>query len=151
MSLVPPGKDATLASTNLQISGEGLQIGAQKFNATLTGSGPLHALQLTLAAQAPVLGKPASLKAQGQLQASQKRLNVTMANATVHAVDLKLEQPALVDFAQGLAVSGLRISAADAHLQVAIAAADLASAQTITLASQNPGSGNSNNLTLTIQ
>ena len=37
------------------------------------------------------------------------------------------------------------------HLQVAIAAADLASAQTITLASQNPGSGNSNNLTVTIQ
>jgi hypothetical protein len=39
----------------------------------------------------------------------------------------------------------------NAHLQVAIAAADLASAQTITLASQNPGSGNSNNLTVTIQ
>jgi hypothetical protein len=39
----------------------------------------------------------------------------------------------------------------NAHLQVAIAAADLASAQTITLTSQNPGSGNSNNLTVTIQ
>jgi uncharacterized repeat protein (TIGR01451 family) len=39
----------------------------------------------------------------------------------------------------------------NAHLQVAIAAADLASAQTITLAGQNPGSGNSNNLTVTIQ
>jgi hypothetical protein len=39
----------------------------------------------------------------------------------------------------------------NAHLQVAIAAADLASAQTINLASQNPGPGNSNNLTVTIQ
>jgi hypothetical protein len=39
----------------------------------------------------------------------------------------------------------------NAHLQVAIAAADLAGAQTITLASQNPGSGNSNNLTVTVQ
>jgi hypothetical protein len=39
----------------------------------------------------------------------------------------------------------------NAHLQVAIAAADLASAQTITLASQNPGSGNSNSLTVNIQ
>lgn len=39
----------------------------------------------------------------------------------------------------------------NARLQVAIAAADLISAQTITLASQNPGSGNSNNLTVTIQ
>ena len=38
-----------------------------------------------------------------------------------------------------------------AHLQVAIAAADLASAQTITLTGQNPGSGSSNNLTVTIQ
>ena len=64
LSLVP-GKGAA-AGTNLQV---GLQIGAQKFSATLTGSGSLHALQLTLAAQAPILGKPASLKAQGQLQA----------------------------------------------------------------------------------
>src|SRR6185437_2283557 len=35
------------------------------------------------------------------------------------------------------------------HLQVAIPAADLASAQTVTLKSQNPGSGNSNGLTIT--
>jgi hypothetical protein len=39
----------------------------------------------------------------------------------------------------------------NAHLQVAIAGADLASAQTIPLASQNPGSGNSNSLTVTVQ
>lgn len=37
------------------------------------------------------------------------------------------------------------------HLQVAIAAADLASAQTVPLATQNPGSGNSNSLMITIQ
>ncbi|HTB66693.1 MAG TPA: translocation/assembly module TamB domain-containing protein [Steroidobacteraceae bacterium] len=119
LSLVPAGKGAAVANTNLQVSGEGLQIGAQKFSATLTGSGPLHALQLTLVAQAPILGKPASLKAQGQLQASQHSLTVSTANATVHAVDLKLEQPALVDFTQGLAVTGLHIMAADAHLQAA--------------------------------
>jgi translocation and assembly module TamB len=114
-----PGKDGAVASTSLQINGEALQIGSQKFSATLTGSGPLHALQLALNAQATILGKPASLKAQGQLQAKQRSLTVTMANATVHAVDMRLEQPALVDFAQGLAVSGLRISAADAHLLAA--------------------------------
>jgi hypothetical protein len=39
----------------------------------------------------------------------------------------------------------------NAHLQVAIPASDLASAQTITLNSQNPGSGSSNNLSITIQ
>jgi uncharacterized repeat protein (TIGR01451 family) len=39
----------------------------------------------------------------------------------------------------------------NAHLQVAVAAADLTSSQTITLVSQNPGSGNSNSLTVTIQ
>ena len=39
----------------------------------------------------------------------------------------------------------------NAHLQVAIAAADLATAQSITLTSQNPGSGASNSITLTIQ
>jgi hypothetical protein len=37
------------------------------------------------------------------------------------------------------------------HLQVAIAAADLANSQTITLAGQNPGSGNSNSLTVNVQ
>jgi hypothetical protein len=37
------------------------------------------------------------------------------------------------------------------HLSVAIPAADLASAKTITLTSQNPGSGASNSLTITIQ
>jgi len=38
-----------------------------------------------------------------------------------------------------------------AHLQVAIAAADLVTAQTVTVMSQNPGSGNSNSLTVTLQ
>jgi hypothetical protein len=38
-----------------------------------------------------------------------------------------------------------------AHLQAAIAAADLVSAQAVTLSSQNPGSGNSNSVTVTIQ
>ncbi len=117
LNLVPAGTGAAVASTNLQISGEGLQIGSQKFSATLAGSGPLHALQLTLAAQAPILGKPASLKAQGEFQAKEHRLSVTAATANVYAVDLKLEQPALLDFTQGLAVSGLRVGAADAHLQ----------------------------------
>jgi translocation and assembly module TamB len=116
LNLVPAGKDAPVASTNLQVTGTGLQIGAQKFDATLTGSGPLHALQLNLGAQATILAKPASLKAQGQLQGRQRNLSVTAASASVYGVDLKLEQPALLDFAQGLTVSGLRISAADAHL-----------------------------------
>lgn len=117
LNLVPAGKGATVASTNLQVSGEGLQIGSQKFSATLAGSGPLHALQLTLAAQAPILGKPATLKAQGEFQAKQHTLSVTAATANVYAVDLKLEQPALLDFTQGLVVSGLHVGAADAHLQ----------------------------------
>jgi hypothetical protein len=38
-----------------------------------------------------------------------------------------------------------------AHLQVAIPASDLTNAQTITLDSQNPGSGSSNSLSITIQ
>lgn len=37
------------------------------------------------------------------------------------------------------------------HLQAAIPASDLANAQTVTLAIQNPGSGNSNSLSITVQ
>ncbi len=117
LNLVPAATGSADASTDLQVTGEGLEIGTQKLNATLTGTGPLHALQLTLAVQAPVLGKPAVLAAQGHLDAQQRRLTIATATATVHAVDLKLEQPAVVDFAHGLTIAALHMSAADAQLQ----------------------------------
>ena len=118
LNIMPAGREGAQARTELQVSGEGLQIGAQKFSATLEGSGPLHALQLTLAAQAAVLGRPATLRAQGELAANEHALHVAAATATVYGVDVKLEQPALVDFTRGLALSGVRVAAADAHLQV---------------------------------
>jgi translocation and assembly module TamB len=107
------------AQTSLKVSTEGLSIGTLKVSGTLTGSGPPHALQLSLAAQSPLLGAPAHLAAQGLLDAGNRNLQLTDLTGVVHGVDVKLLQPTQVDFAHGLAVTGLRASLADATLTAA--------------------------------
>lgn len=102
--------------TTVQVNTEDLAIGALRLSANLKGAGPLHALQLSLAAQSPVLGAPAHLAAQGVLDAERSALQLTALTGLIHGVDLKLQQPAQVDFAHGLTVSGLRASLADATL-----------------------------------
>jgi translocation and assembly module TamB len=114
MKLVPGAQ-----GTNLQVTTDGLEIAGMKVNGTLTGNGPLHALQLSLAAQSPLLGKPAQLAAQGLLNAEKSTLQLTAVTALVHGVDVKLLQPAMLDYAHGLAISGLRASLADAILTAA--------------------------------
>jgi translocation and assembly module TamB len=118
LHLVPvaAGGAGTGAQTRLQISTEGLSVGNLKVSGTLTGNGPLDALQLSLAAQSPVLGAPAHIAAQGVLDAGKSTVQVTALTGVVHRVDVKLLQPMQVDFAHGLAVTGLHASLADATL-----------------------------------
>ncbi|MEJ0008976.1 MAG: hypothetical protein WDM77_22075 [Steroidobacteraceae bacterium] len=119
LNLIPAGTGspaAKTAQTTLQVTTEGLQIGALKVNATLTGSGPLHALQMALAAQTQILGKPAHAEAQAALDIGKSNLQLTALTGQVRGVDVKLLQPASVDFAHGLSVAGLRASLADAVL-----------------------------------
>ena len=121
LKLVPqaPGAASKAAQTSLQVTGDGLEIGGLKMNATLTGTGPLHALQLSLAAQSTILGKPAHVEATGLLDSAKSTLQLIATTGVVHGVDLKLLQPATVDFAHGLALAGFRASLADAQLRAA--------------------------------
>ncbi|HTY92441.1 MAG TPA: translocation/assembly module TamB domain-containing protein, partial [Steroidobacteraceae bacterium] len=123
LTLMPPADAASTAATSLQVTADGLEVGSLPFNATLAGSGPLHALALQLAAQSTVLGAPATLRAQGHLDARRRSLTVAAATAAIRGIDLNLLQPALLDFTHGLALTGLRLSASDAVLT---AAGDLA-------------------------
>ncbi len=121
LTLVPTehGSASNAAQTNLQVTGEALEVGGLKINATLTGTGPPHALQLSLAAQSTVLGKPAHVEAQGLLDIAKSNLKVTAATGVVHGVDLKLQQPAAVDFTHGVSIADFHASLADAQLQAA--------------------------------
>jgi translocation and assembly module TamB len=114
-----PGAAGSSAQTNLQVIGDGVEVGGLKINATLAGTGPLHALQLSLTAQSTVLGKPAHLEAQGLLESAKSSLKLTATTGVIHGVTVKLLQPATLDFAHGLAVAGLRANLADAQLQAA--------------------------------
>jgi len=102
--------------SHLQVTTQGLTVGALNINGTLTGAGPLHALQLALNAQSPLLGAPATIAAQGLLDAGKSNLRLTALTAKVRNVDVKLLQPTVIDFAHGLALSELHASLADAQL-----------------------------------
>ncbi len=121
LNLVPAqrGSAGAIAQTNLQITGTALAVAGLKINATVTGTGPLHALQLALAAQSVVLGKPAHVEAQGLLDLAKNNLKLTATTGMVRGVELKLLQPAAVDFAHGLSLADFRASLADAQLQAA--------------------------------
>jgi len=108
------GANNAHVQTSLQVTTENLTVGNLKINGSLTGSGPLHALKLSLAAQSPILGTPSHIAAEALLDAGKRDLNLTSLTGQVHRVDVKLLQPAQVDFANGLSVSGLRASLADA-------------------------------------
>jgi translocation and assembly module TamB len=108
------GANNSHVQTNLQVTTENLAVGNLKINGTLTGTGPLHALKLSLAAQSPILGTPSHLAAEALLDAGKRDLNLTSLTGQVHGVDVKLLQPARIDFANGLSLSGLRAGLADA-------------------------------------
>ena len=108
--------DGRGAHTSVQVSTDGLIVGTLKVSGTLTGTGPLHALQLSLGAQSDVMGTPAHMSAKGILDAGHRTVQLTALTGLVHRVDVQLLQPAQIDFAHGLVLSGLRANLADATL-----------------------------------
>jgi translocation and assembly module TamB len=107
---------APAAPASLQVTTEGLQVGALRLSGTLTGTGPPHAMVLQLAAQSPVLGAPTHLTAEGLLDVGKSNLQLTAVTTLVHGLNVKLVKPATIDFAHGLALSGLDARLADATL-----------------------------------
>ena len=79
-------------------------------NAHLTASGPTDALALQLAVQSPDLGgQPASLDTGARLNLTARELRLQRAEASYHGQSVRLLSPARVSFAEGLAVSQLKL------------------------------------------
>jgi translocation and assembly module TamB len=79
-------------------------------NAQLTASGPIDALALQLNVQSPNLrGEPGNLDAAAHLSFATRELRLEHAEARYHGQSLRLLTPAQVAFAEGLAVSRLKL------------------------------------------
>lgn len=88
-------------------------------NAKLTATGSMDALDLHLEAQSPSLrGEPASLETAAQLNLTGKELRVSSLEARYHGQTAKLLAPATLALADGLSLSGLRLGAQQAELDV---------------------------------
>ena len=85
----------------------------------MTATGPLDALRITVAADAPaVAGGPAKLTTAGTLDAMGRTLALGRMEASWKQQTLKMLAPAKLDFADGVAVDRLRLGLRGAELTI---------------------------------
>ncbi len=112
--------DAGHTHVQLQLDARDVTLGSVSADAKLSASGPIDALRLDLAVQAPDLhGVPASLRTAAQLNLPARELVLTEAEAGYHGQSLRLLSPSRIAFAGGLRVSELRLGLQQAVLEVA--------------------------------
>ena len=98
------------AGARFELAARHLEAGGLEGTVTVTGSGPLDALRLRLAADSPaVRGAPASLSATAQLDATARSLDLVAFDAHYRGRTLRLLSPSRVTFAGGLRVRDLRL------------------------------------------
>ena len=107
-----PAVDGTLALKQIEA-------GSISGSAQLTARGPITALALTLAADAPSLsGAPARINTAATLDMTARRLTVASFTADWKQQPVRLLAPARVDFANGLAIDRLRVGLREAVLEL---------------------------------
>ncbi len=112
--------DAGRTHVQLQLDARDVATGNVSADAKLSASGPIDAVRLELAVQAPDLhGIPASVRTAAQLNLPAHELVVTEAEADYHGQSLRLLSPSRIAFAGGLRVSELRLGLQQAVLEVA--------------------------------
>jgi translocation and assembly module TamB len=85
----------------------------------VTASGPLDALALQVNVQSPDLrGEPGSLDTAAQLNFAARELRLTHAEAHYHGQTLRLLAPSVVAFAEGVAVSKLKLGVQSAVIEL---------------------------------
>jgi translocation and assembly module TamB len=105
--------------TQLQLDAKNIVAADVPAKARLTGSGPIDALTLQMNVQSPNLrGEPGSLDAAARLNLSARELRLERAEAHYHGQSLRLLAPAQVAFAEGVAVSGLRMGMQNAVIEL---------------------------------
>jgi translocation and assembly module TamB len=103
----------------LQLDARDLVAAAVPANARLTASGPLDALALQVNMQSPDLrGEPGSLDTAAQLNFAARELRLTHAEAHYHGQTLRLLAPSVVAFAEGVAVSKLKLGVQSAVIEL---------------------------------
>lgn len=111
--------DGGRTHVQLQLDAHDLTAGSVSTDAKLSGSGPIDAVRLELAAQSHnLLGKPASLTASAQLNAPSRVLELQSTEASYHGQTARLLSPARLAFANGLRVSDLRLGVQHAVLEL---------------------------------
>jgi translocation and assembly module TamB len=103
----------------LQFEAHNVMAGNLAANAQLTAAGPIDALSLRLAVQLPDLhGEPASLTSAALLNLTARELRLASAEAKYHAQVLRLVSPAQLSFANGPSITGLKLGAQQALLEL---------------------------------
>jgi translocation and assembly module TamB len=97
---------------HLQFEARDLKVGRFAGNVEATGDGFTNALALKVGVQIPNLGgTPASMSAAGTLDLLSRALLVSSGALTYRAQDVLLKSPARINFADGVAVDGLKLGA----------------------------------------
>jgi translocation and assembly module TamB len=105
--------------TQLRLEARNLVAADIPANAELTAFGPLDALALQMKAQSPNLrGEPANLDATARLNFATRELRLEQAEAHYHRQSLRLLAPAQIAFADGVAISRLKLGLQNAVIEL---------------------------------
>ena len=115
-----PVNDVT-SRTHAQLQLDGYDVVAGKFagNIQLAAAGNTDEMDLHVGVQLPDLrGEPATLSSTAKLNLASRELHVASAQATYHGQALRLLSPAQLSFADGLNITGLKLGAQQAVLEL---------------------------------
>jgi translocation and assembly module TamB len=112
--------DAGRTRGHLQFEARDLKVGRFAGNVEATGDGFTNALAVKVGVQIPNLGgTPASMSAAGTLDLDLRALQISSAVLAYRAQEVRLLSPARIDFADGVAVDGLKLGAQRAQFLLA--------------------------------
>ncbi|HTV80667.1 MAG TPA: translocation/assembly module TamB domain-containing protein [Steroidobacteraceae bacterium] len=107
------------STAQLQVDAHNVATAGITANAQLHAGGPLNALEVTLRADSPAIaGQPARISAVTTVDLGAKRLRLSSLQASWHDQDLRLLNPAQVQFAQGLTIQHLKLGMRQAIAEV---------------------------------
>ena len=106
-------------NAQLQLDAQNIVVAEYSGNAHLTASGPINDLSLQVAVQSPHLnGEPASVDAAARLNVAAHELGLQKVQAHYHGQTLRLLAPARLSYADGLAISKLKLGVQRAVISI---------------------------------
>src|SRR5215472_1216252 len=104
---------------HLQLDARDIVMADVPASGQLAVSGPLEALAVHVTAQSPNLrGEPAHLDTEAHLNLTARKLRIEKAEARYHNQSLRLLSPSQVEFAEGIAISHMRLGLQNAAIEI---------------------------------